>query len=287
MGISLSEMISAQRIATLDHEGGLIMKKNKILSTFLSLSLSMTSIATVSVTDAATETTATNTTYESVKGDANCDGEPSMADAVLIMQSIANPARFGIEGTDENHITEQGRKNADITGDNDGITNADALALQKKLLKLEEPTETSVSNQLLPIIKLYHSAKIGESQYTEMKKDEIVKIETDFNPIMSDMSGIGILLEFESKDYPITLSTNEGHFTTWDKDKGMGVVTNVGNTYNIGNNGYIFWTPDNLNFDESFESEIIIIGDDDDESIEIGKIVITQNDYYALSAVLN
>ena len=60
-----------------------------------------------------------------------------MADAVLIMQSLANPAEFGIEGTDEHHITEQGKKNADITGENDGITNADALAIQKKLLKLD------------------------------------------------------------------------------------------------------------------------------------------------------
>ena len=72
-----------------------------------------------------------------IKGDANCDGELSMADAVLIMQSLANPAKYGIEGTNENHITEQGKKNADIAGENDGITNADALAIQKKLLKLD------------------------------------------------------------------------------------------------------------------------------------------------------
>ena len=72
-----------------------------------------------------------------VQGDANCDGEMSMADAVLIMQYIANPAKYGIEGTNENHITEQGKKNADIAGENDGVTNADALAIQKKLLKLD------------------------------------------------------------------------------------------------------------------------------------------------------
>jgi hypothetical protein len=74
---------------------------------------------------------------ENVKGDANCDGELSMADAVLIMQSIANPEKYGTDGTNENHISEQGKKNADITGDNDGITNADALTIQKKLLKLD------------------------------------------------------------------------------------------------------------------------------------------------------
>ena len=73
----------------------------------------------------------------SVLGDANCDGELSMADAVLIMQSLANPDKYGENGTAETHITEQGKKNADITGENDGITNADALAIQKKLLKLD------------------------------------------------------------------------------------------------------------------------------------------------------
>ena len=29
------------------------------------------------------------------------------------------------------------KKNADIAGENDGVTNADALAIQKKLLKLD------------------------------------------------------------------------------------------------------------------------------------------------------
>ena len=72
-----------------------------------------------------------------VPGDANCDGDLSMADAVIIMQSLANPDKYGENGTDKNHITEQGKKNADIAGDNDGITNADALAIQKKLLKLD------------------------------------------------------------------------------------------------------------------------------------------------------
>ncbi len=69
--------------------------------------------------------------------DANCDLEVNMADAVLIMQYISNPDKYGENGTDKNHITEQGKKNADIAGENDGVTNADALAIQKKLLKLD------------------------------------------------------------------------------------------------------------------------------------------------------
>ena len=87
----------------------------------------------------ANDTSSHNSTRPDEKrsGDANCDDELSMADSVIIMQSLANPDKFGLNGTDENHITEQGGKNADITGNNDGITNSDALAVQLVLLGLD------------------------------------------------------------------------------------------------------------------------------------------------------
>ncbi len=69
-------------------------------------------------------------------GDANCDGEVNMADAVIIMQSIACPDLYGIDGSDNSHITAQGQKNADVSGNNDGVTNKDALAIQKYKLNL-------------------------------------------------------------------------------------------------------------------------------------------------------
>lgn len=65
--------------------------------------------------------------FNSIDGDANCDNDMNMADAVLIMQSLANPDKY--------NITTQGKFNADTNGD--GVTNADALAIQKKLLKLD------------------------------------------------------------------------------------------------------------------------------------------------------
>ncbi len=68
-------------------------------------------------------------------GDANCDGSVNMADVVLIMQSIANPDKFNINGSDATHITAQGTANADMDGN--GITNNDALAIQKKLLDIK------------------------------------------------------------------------------------------------------------------------------------------------------
>ena len=60
------------------------------------------------------------------EGDANLDGSENMADAVFVMQSLANPNKY--------EITELGSFNADI--DSNGLTNADALAIQKAILKL-------------------------------------------------------------------------------------------------------------------------------------------------------
>ena len=67
--------------------------------------------------------------FSNIKGDANDDGELNLADAVMIMQSVCNPkyATF----------THQGKYNADVTGDYDGITNKDALTIQRQLLGLE------------------------------------------------------------------------------------------------------------------------------------------------------
>ena len=75
-------------------------------------------------------------------GDADCDGEVAMNDIVLIMQSLANPNRYGLTGTDEHHITEQGQLNADVyENGKSGITNNDAMQIQKYLLGLVKSLE--------------------------------------------------------------------------------------------------------------------------------------------------
>lgn len=115
---------------------------------------------------------------------------------------------------------------------------------------------------------------------------EIVTIKTDYNPIMSDWSGIGILLEFDSKDYSISLRTNDGHFTTWDIAKGSGPIKNAGVTYDIGNSGYIFWTPDGFEFDADYQNEIVIIGEKDGKSVKLGSIIVTPSNNHTLTAAL-
>ena len=51
-----------------------------------------------------------------------------MSDAVLIMQMLSNPSQF--------QITNDGRYNGDVSENGNGITNMDALAIQKYLLDL-------------------------------------------------------------------------------------------------------------------------------------------------------
>ena len=70
------------------------------------------------------------TPTEILWGDANCDGLVNMSDAVMIMQSLANPSRF--------QLTAEGKANADCSGNGNGITNGDALAIQKYCLELLE-----------------------------------------------------------------------------------------------------------------------------------------------------
>ena len=85
-----------------------------------------------------------NTNESTLKGDANCDGQIDLSDAVIIMQSLANPNKYGIDGTAEHHLTEQGKLNGDMNGD--GLTVGDAQAIQKKLLGLDD-TDSNQSSE--------------------------------------------------------------------------------------------------------------------------------------------
>ena len=107
----------------------------------------VTTTTTSKTTTTSVQVTFTTTKNDDIKvtkyGDANNDGQVDLSDAVIIMQSLANPNKFGIKGSDNHHITEVGYANADVTGNNDGVTTEDALAIQKYLLGLikELPTK--------------------------------------------------------------------------------------------------------------------------------------------------
>ncbi|WP_303804242.1 glycoside hydrolase family 9 protein [Ruminococcus flavefaciens] len=102
-----------------------------------------TTTTTRTTTKETTTTTRTTTTTAPNKeldakllGDANCDNQVDLSDVVLIMQALANPNKYGINGSDRTHMTEQGQANADVHKRGNGVTSNDALAIQLKLLNV-------------------------------------------------------------------------------------------------------------------------------------------------------
>ncbi len=75
---------------------------------------------------------------KTVWGDANESGDVTISDAVLIMQSIANP--------DEFKVSEQGRINGDVVDNGNGLTNVDALAIQYVEIKTITPDAFPMSS---------------------------------------------------------------------------------------------------------------------------------------------
>ncbi|MDE6520909.1 MAG: dockerin type I repeat-containing protein [Ruminococcus sp.] len=65
----------------------------------------------------------------SMDGDANEDGDMNIADATAIVQAIGNKDKYG--------LTAQGEFNADLDGN--GLTGADAVAIQQKLVEMGMP----------------------------------------------------------------------------------------------------------------------------------------------------
>ena len=90
-----------------------------------------------STTTTTTVTTTSTTSIEGVSnrlyGDSNLDGEVDLSDAILIMQSLANPDKYGKTGSDKKHLTQEGSLNGDVDGEK-GLTSNDALTIQMKLL---------------------------------------------------------------------------------------------------------------------------------------------------------
>ncbi len=94
-----------------------------------------TTNTSTTVTSVTTTTTVSSEGLKPTKsGDANCDDSVDMGDVVLIMQSLANPDKYGVGGSDKYALTEQGKVNADVDKSSKGITNNDALRIQEFLL---------------------------------------------------------------------------------------------------------------------------------------------------------
>ncbi len=85
-----------------------------------------TTVTTDEITTEKSETTTTTSVNPDIKvtlwGDANCDGKVTIADATAIIQALGNQ--------DEYALSAQGAVNADVVDNGDGVTGADANAIQ-------------------------------------------------------------------------------------------------------------------------------------------------------------
>jgi len=95
-----------------------------------------TTTTTTTTTPDPGKTTTTTDIAVTKSGDANCDDTVELADAILIMQSLANPDQYGTQGKNPKHLTPQGKANADVDKSTKGITSGDALRIQEYLLHL-------------------------------------------------------------------------------------------------------------------------------------------------------
>ena len=105
-----------------------------VITTTSTTSTTTTSTSTTTTTTALVTTTTEAKPTATKPGDANGDGQLDMSDVVLIMQSLANPNKYGVGGTEPRALTSQGNANADVDKSVEGLTVNDALKIQQYLL---------------------------------------------------------------------------------------------------------------------------------------------------------
>ncbi len=180
---------------------------------------------TAQVTTTVTTTTIPAPTVNVFPGDANVDDKVNMSDAVFIMQSIANPDKYS--------LTSQGRINADVAGDNDGITAKDAQYIQMHclgLITLPEPGSvqtTTTTTTTAPVNKYdgYYFAvdQTFENGMTETVNAGYTKEDGYVNLDNSEASNITWTVDApQNGNYLVTFRVANGT----DADRKMQIIVN-------------------------------------------------------------
>ncbi len=133
-----------------------------------------TTTAPPETTTVTTATTAALTPIEptpvgdgGVAGDADCNGTMELNDAVLVMCYVIDEAA--------NPITDEGMNNADIYQRGDGLSNMDALHIQKGLGKLID-IEPLVEKYVYLAIDAYYDDGVSENTNAGYTKDAYVNL---------------------------------------------------------------------------------------------------------------
>ena len=187
-------------------------------------------------------------------GDANCDKQINIADAVLVMQVATNPDKYGV-GKTSSSISELGAINGDVDGAK-GLTNSDALLIQKYKLGLQaefvspyagEITKTtskvvtqqtttktvttgSYSGDFMKTIQLQSNAPQGFDQKGSADYGTMEKV-TYYSKAANGNKKMNVILPpgyNKNEKYPVLYALH-GIGGTEDSMPGMGVQTMLGN----------------------------------------------------------
>lgn len=127
------------------------------------------------------------------------------------------------------------------------------------------------------------------------KLSDIVTIDNDYLKNKA-YQGIGISLEFDSKDYPIALTAAEGGFVVENTDSSTGKYKILGKTCEVGKSGMVIWEPleKYMSYDYEFnfsperlDIEVLVEAIDGDRRVELGKIYIAQVERTKFTASLD
>ena len=172
-----------------------------------------------------------------------------------------------------------------ITGDDNGksvdlgtlIINKNPNSSESAVFVTLQKPDTSASSQPFPNLS------------------DIVTIDNDYLK-NKGYQGIGISLEFDSKDYPIALTAAEGGFVVENTDSSTGLYKILGKTCEIGKSGMVIWEPlgKYMSYDYEFnfsperlDIEVLVEAIDGDRRVELGKIYIAQVERNKFTASLD
>ncbi|MCR4794898.1 MAG: carbohydrate-binding domain-containing protein [Ruminococcus sp.] len=155
------------------------MKKKTMLAGLMSACILSSAAVAVTAASAA----------DIVYGDANGDGTVDMSDAVLVMQSLANPSKYGVTGSSEGHLTQEGADRADVFERGSGLTSSDALSIQRYLLNAITALPESykdMGGQTTAVVTTTAVTTTTETVVTVPKEDVNTKIHLNGNSITVD-----------------------------------------------------------------------------------------------------
>ncbi len=181
-----------------------------------------------------------------LEGDANCDGQVDLSDAVMIMQALANPNKYGIDGTAEHHLTEQGKLNGDMNGD--GLTVGDAQAIQRKLLGLDKEDKISVDEPQVTVDEGF-TTKDGKRVSFGLYDKLCNNTDTDIEIAVTPNYAI-------NNNYVYNGKTISQYHNEWDEDSALfekyGQIVKDGDKLKYGEALYTTGTPDGEKWDKDF-----------------------------------